>query len=214
MITAAPEPPPEAVEVFGPHLGAARFYADLLAGDGVRKGLIGPRETPRLWDRHLVNCAVVAELLPTGVRVVDVGTGAGLPGVVLACLRPDLRVDLVDSLHRRTAFLVDAVAGLGLADRVRVVTGRAEDAAVRDLVGTTEWVTARAVAPLDRLTRWCLPLLGSGGTLLALKGRQAAAEIDEHGAAARRSGARSIDVVRCGVGRVVDPAVVIRVVRR
>ena len=210
----APAATDAARAVFGDRLPVAAHFADLLAGDGVRKGLIGPQEAPRLWDRHLVNCAVVAELLPIDAHVVDVGSGAGLPGLALACLRPDLSLDLVDSMQRRTAFLTEAVALLDLADRVRVVTGRAEDREVVRLVGSAGWVTARAVAPLDRLGRWCLPLLAATGTLLALKGDRAAAEVAQHGAALRRLGARSIRLVRCGVGRIDEPTSVVRIVRR
>lgn len=191
--------------MFGARLALAQRYADLLVGDAARRGLIGPREAPRIWDRHLVNCAVVAEAFPSGSRVVDVGSGAGLPGLVLACVRPDLHVDLVDTLSRRTRFLSEAVDLLELGDRVRVVTGRAEDRAVRDLVGGTSWVTARAVAPLERLAEWCLPLLAPGGVLVAIKGAGAEAEVARAQAAVRRSGARSLSVVEYG-GSVVPEA--------
>lgn len=213
---AGPAPPPSAhaLSLFGARLPVARRYADLLAGVAVTRGLIGPRETARLWDRHLVNCALVGLLLPTGARVVDVGSGAGLPGLALACLRPDLQVDLVDSMRRRTAFLAEVVSALAMGDRVRVVTGRAEDGEVIERVGTASWVTARAVAPLDRLTRWCLPLLVPGGRLLALKGQRAAQELAAHSAAVRRSGARSVEVITCGADLTDEPAVVVQVIRR
>ena len=199
-------PAPAAAELlFGSRLPLIVVYATLLAGAGIRRGLIGPHEVPRLWDRHLLNCAVIAEAFPTGARVVDVGTGAGLPGIVLACLRPDLRIDLVDSLKRRTMFLHEAVEVLELVDRVRVVTGRAEEAAVRSVVGHSHWVTARAVAPLDRLAGWCLPLLASGGTLVAMKGSSAAAEVASAKPAIRRLGGTSATVVDYGQG-VIEPA--------
>lgn len=190
---------PAARLVFGDRLQLAESYARLLSGAGVERGLVGPREPARIWDRHLVNCAALGPLLPSGARVVDVGTGAGLPGLALAIRRPDLFVDLVESLRRRTDFLTEVVAELGLADRVRVFRGRAEDAAVIESVGSAEWVTARAVAPLDRLVAWCLPLLRPGGSLLALKGDRAADELAQHAAAVRRSGGVQPRVVRCPV---------------
>jgi 16S rRNA (guanine527-N7)-methyltransferase len=211
----APPPPPstEAIELFGARLGLAESYVDLLATDAVVRGLIGPRETARLWDRHLVNSAVVAELFPANARVVDVGTGAGLPGLALACLRPDLHIDLVDSLARRTVFLSEAVAALGFGARVRVITGRVEDKDVRAEVGQAQWVTARAVAPLDRLARWCLPLLAPDGRLVALKGARAEQEITEFGRAVRVAGGTEIEVIECGVGRLAEPTRVVRMRR-
>jgi 16S rRNA (guanine527-N7)-methyltransferase len=161
----------------------------------------------------VLNCAVLAELLPVGTRVVDVGSGAGLPGVALACRRADLRVDLVESLARRAGFLTDVVTDLGLVGSVRVVHGRAEDQAVRSQVGDAKWVTARAVAPLDRLVRWCLPLLRNGGTLLAMKGERAKSELRQHEAGIRRMGGVDMGVVTCG-GRVLDTPTTVVVVHR
>jgi 16S rRNA (guanine527-N7)-methyltransferase len=192
-----PAAPRAAEQVFGGALALVQRYAELLATDGVVRGLLGPREVPRLWDRHLLNCAVISELLPADARVVDVGSGAGLPGVVLACRRPDLSVDLVESLGRRVAFLMEAVDALDLTSRVRVVHGRVEDRAVRDRIGDARWVTARAVAPLDRLVRWCLPVLQPGGTLLAIKGAQAESEVEDHKAAIGRLGG-DVTIVTCG----------------
>jgi 16S rRNA (guanine527-N7)-methyltransferase len=194
------QPTPDAAGmVFGDRLGLAESYARLLAGPGVERGLVGPREPERIWDRHLLNCAALAPLLPAGARVVDVGSGAGLPGVVLAIRRPDLYVDLVESLRRRTDFLTEVVGALGLSERVRVVRGRVEDPEVVKTVGDADWVTARAVAPLDRLVGWCLPLLRPGGSLLALKGERAADELAEHAAAVRRRGGVHGRVLRCPV---------------
>ena len=141
-------------------------------------GLLGPREVDRLWDRHLLNCAAVAELVESGERVADIGSGAGLPGLPLAIAKPGLRVVLVESLLRRTEFLRMVVAELGLD--VEVVRGRAEDAAVREAAGGCDVVVSRAVASLDKLTRWSLPLLRPGGRMLAIKGERASDEIREH----------------------------------
>jgi 16S rRNA (guanine527-N7)-methyltransferase len=156
----------------------------------VLRGLIGPREVDRLWERHLLNSAILTDLVPAGARVVDVGSGAGLPGLPMAIRRADLRVDLVEPMLRRTDFLAEVVDELGLRDSVRVVRGRAESAEVAGVVGNSDWVVARAVAPLDRLVRWCLPLLSAKGRLLALKGAGAAAEVERDAAALRRGGAR------------------------
>jgi len=168
--------PPEARAVFGPAVDAAIEYARLLATEGAVRGLIGPREVPRLWDRHLLNSAAIASLVPPGARVVDVGSGAGLPGIPLALARPDLTVTLLEPLARRVAFLTECVDRLGL-DRVTVVRGRAEEGPIRRELGGADVVTARAVAPLDKLAGWCLPLLRPGGLLLAMKGSTAAAEL-------------------------------------
>src|SRR3954449_533182 len=145
-----PPSPPTAEGVFASRTALAERYAELLATDGVVRGLIGPREAPRLWERHLLNCAVVAEMIPYGASVLDVGSGAGLPGIVLAVARPDLSVTLVEPLARRTTFLTEAVDTLGLGTTVTVVRARAEEA-LRNGTPTADVVTARAVAPLDRL---------------------------------------------------------------
>lgn len=202
--------------LFGDRLGLAVAYAGLLVTDGVVRGLIGPREAPRIWDRHLLNCAAVAERIPSGATVLDVGSGAGLPGLVLAVARPDLSVTLVEPLARRTAFLVEAVAQLDLAASVQVVRGRAEEMASGDGgVGplTGDVVTARAVAPLDRLARWCLPLAVPGGRLVALKGTSAAEEVAEHSVVVDRLGGGVPEVHHCGVGVVEPPTTVIEIVR-
>jgi 16S rRNA (guanine527-N7)-methyltransferase len=210
----APAPPAVVAERFPAAVQLLVKYAGLLAGPGTVRGLLGPRELPRLWDRHLLNCIAVAELLPTGDRVVDIGSGAGLPGLALACVRPDLHVDLVESLLRRTDFLTEAVDELGLADRVRVIRGRAEDAAVIAQAGSAPIVTARAVAPLDKLVRWAFPLLRPGGSLLALKGDTAADELTTFQSMLRRSRAELVGVMECGVGLVDPPTRVVKLVRR
>lgn len=202
--------------LFGDRLGLAVTYSELLATDGVVRGLLGPREAPRIWARHLLNCAAVTELIPFGSTLIDVGSGAGLPGIVLAVARPDLRVTLIEPLARRTAFLVEVVTRLGLDRSVRVIRARAEDCtgpAAVDAPPPADIVTARAVAPLDRLADWCLPLVAAGGRLLALKGASAADEVAEHREAVARLGGDAPVVRRCGVGLLEPPTTVVEVVR-
>jgi 16S rRNA (guanine527-N7)-methyltransferase len=175
-------------------------YAELLSTTGVTAGLIGPREVPRIWDRHLLNCAVVAEpglgLVPAGATVADVGSGAGLPGLVWAIARPDIRVTLVEPLLRRATFLTETVTDLNLADRVTVLRTRAED------LGTA-WpgamvVTARAVAPLAKLLTWTAPLMAPQGRLIAFKGASAEREITEASELAAQLGLGAMRAVTVG----------------
>jgi 16S rRNA (guanine527-N7)-methyltransferase len=207
-------PPPladAARSVFRDRLPLAEAYAHLLVTDGVVRGLVGPREAPRVWDRHLLNCGVLAEKIPLGASVLDVGSGAGLPGIVLAVARPDLTIILVEPLARRTTFLSEAVTTLGLDVAVKVVRGRAED-----LLGglpAADVVTARAVAPLDRLAAGCLPLAAIGGRLLAIKGASAKDEVTEHRDAIARLGGSAPVVAQCGVGVVDPPTTIVEIVR-
>jgi 16S rRNA (guanine527-N7)-methyltransferase len=185
-VTAGTPPTPGvAASVFGAALPAAERYVARLATDGVTRGLIGPREVDRLWERHVLNSAAAAEAVPDGARVVDVGSGAGLPGIPLGLARPDLRVTLVEPMARRVEFLTEAVADLpgGSPDgtagpgRWAVVRGRAEERSVVASVGPVDVVTARAVAPLPRLVAWCRGLLRPGTTLVALVGARAVDEL-------------------------------------
>ena len=192
-----PAPPPAAATVFGDHLPAITRYAELLATAGVERGLIGPREAPRLWERHLLNSAGLLELLDEGASVADLGSGAGLPGLVLAIARPDLTVILIEALLRRATFLEEAKELLGLRNVV-VRRSRGEELHGRLEVDV---VVARAVAPLDRLAGWALPLLRPGGRLLALKGDRADDELAVAGPMLPRAGAVSSEVVVVG-----DPA--------
>jgi 16S rRNA (guanine527-N7)-methyltransferase len=206
-------PTPAARAIFADRLAPAEQFVTLLATDGVEHGHIGPRERSRLWDRHLVNSALVTDLLPVGARVVDVGSGAGLPGIPMAIRRPDLHLDLVEPMLRRTRFLESAVATLELGDQIRIVRGRADEPAVLAEVGSADFVVARAVAPLDRLVRWCLPLLAPGGRLLALKGASATDEVVQHRAALSRLGAAEITVHELGADLGSEPTWVVQVTR-
>jgi 16S rRNA (guanine527-N7)-methyltransferase len=197
--------------LFGERLPLARRFAEHLVTSGVERGLIGPREAPRVWARHVLNCAVVAELVPDGARLVDVGSGAGLPGLPLALARPDVRIVLVEPLARRVDWLREVIADLGVA--VEVERGRAEDDVVRRRWEGADVVTARAVAPLARLAGWCLPLLRPGGQLLAVKGASAAEELARDAAAVRELGGGVPRIERCGAG-IVDPPSTVVVVER
>ena len=192
--------------MFGPALAGAERYADLLAGPAVQQGIIGPRETGRLWDRHLLNCAAVAELIPHPCSLIDLGSGAGLPGVVIAMMLPDVRVVLLEPMARRVAFLEECVRTLGLGN-AEVWRGRAEDAAGQL---TADVVTARAVAPMERLAGLALGLVRPGGLVLAIKGAGAAEELERARPVLRRAGARDAAVVHAGSGRVNPPPAVIR----
>jgi 16S rRNA (guanine527-N7)-methyltransferase len=188
---AVPAPPAAAAQVFGAALPAAIHYAGLLCGAGVERGIVGPAEAGRIWDRHLLNCAAVAQLVPPRSSVADVGSGAGLPGIVLALLLPQAHVTLVEPLARRSVFLNECAAELGLATVV-VVRGRAEELA-GDI--SADIVTARAVAPLDRLAPICAGLARPGGTVLAVKGASAEAELERARPVFIRLGVRDSRVV-------------------
>ena len=172
-----PPAPPVARSVFGAGLVDAERYVARLAGDGVVRGLIGPREVPRLWERHVLNSAAVSDAVPADARVVDVGSGAGLPGIPLGLARPDLRLTLLEPMSRRVEFLEEVVTELGAP--WRVVRGRAEERSVRAAVGPVDVVTARAVAALPRLVSWCRGLMRPGAQLVALVGSRAAAELPD-----------------------------------
>jgi len=207
-----PDPPVAARRVFGSSLPVAIRYAGWLADAGVLRGLLGPREAPRLWERHLVNCALLAEGLGTGEEVADVGSGAGLPGIVLAVCRPDLRLTLIEPLQRRSEFLREVVTDLALD--VEVVRARAEE-----LEGQRAFdsVVSRAVAPLPKLLAWCLPLVRPGGQVLAMKGASADRELadarSELRRLQRRLGAGAAEAVRFGADVADPPTTAIRVER-
>ena len=194
--------------MFSPaRLPLAEAYAGWLADAGTVRGLIGPREVPRLWERHLLNCAVLADAIPEGSVVCDLGSGAGLPGLVLAIARPDLRVTLVEPLLRRTTFLDEVVTDLGLGS-VEVLRGRAED-----LHGerTFDVVTSRAVAPLERLLAWSMPLVAPDGALAAMKGSSIGAEIEVARPVLERFRCAEPQVLELGGDRLPTPTTVVRV---
>ncbi|WP_152353959.1 16S rRNA (guanine(527)-N(7))-methyltransferase RsmG [Brachybacterium subflavum] len=200
---------PVAERLLGDRLGLAERFVGMLATDGLERGLIGPREVDRLWERHLVNCALLADAIDEGTRTLaDVGSGAGLPGVVLAIARPDLRITLIETMQRRASWLEEVAEELGID--VEVVRARAED-----LHGerTFDAVTARAVAALEKLAKWTLPLVVPEGELLALKGSSAAEEIERAQKVLRRLGGVDPHVLELGVGEVEVPTTVVRVRR-
>ncbi|MGH3675786.1 MAG: 16S rRNA (guanine(527)-N(7))-methyltransferase RsmG [Mycobacterium sp.] len=200
-------PPPAATVLFGDAVERARRYAGMLAGAGVERGLIGPREAHRVWDRHLLNSAAVAELLGRGELIVDIGSGAGLPGIPLALARPDLRVTLIEPLLRRSDFLHEVVDDLGLD--VTIIRGRAEEEAVRQRVGEADAVVSRAVASLEKLTKWSMPLLRAEGRMLAIKGERADDELRAQRRVMEALGATDARVVRCGTDFLDPPAAVV-----
>ncbi|MCF3649674.1 16S rRNA (guanine(527)-N(7))-methyltransferase RsmG [Synoicihabitans lomoniglobus] len=186
-------------------------YGEALATDGVVRGLIGPREVPILWDRHLLNCAAMAEALKPNLKVADIGTGAGLPGMVLALVRPDLSVVLVDTLQRRCEFLQEMVAQFDLGDRVEVIWGRAETIAPLE----ADIVTSRAVAALKKLAPWCFPHVRIGGRLLAMKGQKAAEElVAAHKVLHRWSAAKDAKIITCGAGWINPTVTLVSATRR
>jgi 16S rRNA (guanine527-N7)-methyltransferase len=198
--------------VFSRALPTAEAFAELLTVEATVRGLIGPREVPRLWERHLLNCAVITERMPEGSSVCDIGSGAGLPGIVVAIRRPDLNLILVEPLLRRTTFLDLAVSRMGL-ENVTVHRGRAEE-----LHGDPKWaggfdvVTSRAVAPMDRLAGWSLPLVRPGGLFLAMKGSSAQEELDGAAQVLRRLGGTDAHVETLG-GQWLEPPVTVVSVR-
>jgi len=182
------------------------IYAQLLGSSGVERGLIGPAETARLWERHLLNCGVVAELVPTtSDELVDLGSGAGLPGLVLAILLPEVRVVLVEPMERRTAFLMECVAELGLGN-VEVLRARAEELAGQI---QADVVTARAVASLDRLAVLASGLARPGGLVLAIKGATADEELERARPVLRKLGATGAEVVSAGADLLETPTTVV-----
>ncbi|AMJ45691.1 MAG: 16S rRNA (guanine(527)-N(7))-methyltransferase RsmG [Corynebacterium sp.] len=187
----------EPSEVFKDRLLLAEKYHDLLATDGSTRGFIGPREVPRLWERHLINCAVIGDVMDEGATVVDVGSGAGLPGIPLAIARPDLRITLIEPLLKRSVFLQEVVDKLAL-DNVTVIRGRAEEGPIKKAVAGADIVTSRAVAPLGKLAKWSLPLVRRGGEMIAMKGESVHEELARDAADIKKAGGgkAQVEVVR------------------
>lgn len=183
-----------AEQLFGTGSTAIKQYVDMLTSRGIDWGVIGPREGSRIWERHVLNSVSIADLIGDGETVADIGSGAGLPGIPLAILRPDLRITLVEPLLRRWRFLELAVEELGISARVDVVRARAEDLTGADQPRYTT-VTSRALAPLAKVVLWCRPLMAPGGQIVAIKGRSAEDEV------ARDRG----DLARMGVAATVVP---------
>ncbi|PQM73444.1 16S rRNA (guanine(527)-N(7))-methyltransferase RsmG [Corynebacterium sp. J010B-136] len=187
----------EPSEVFKDRLPLAEKYHDLLATDGSTRGFIGPREVPRLWERHLINCAVIGDVMDEGATVVDVGSGAGLPGIPLAIARPDLQITLIEPLLKRSVFLQEVVDKLAL-DNVTVIRGRAEEGPIKKAVAGADIVTSRAVAPLGKLAKWSLPLVRRGGEMIAMKGESVHEELARDAADIKKAGGgkAQVEVVR------------------
>lgn len=207
-LTAAERPAAQAL--FGDRLPVAQRYVAHLASTGIVRGLIGPREAPRLWSRHVLNCAVIESLIAEGARVADVGSGAGLPGLCLAIARPDLQLTLIEPLERRVIWLNEVVEDLQL-EGVRVLRARGEQ--VDELPGgsSPDIVTARAVSGLGGLLDFTLPLLGGTGSLLALKGRSAADEVEKARRQLKRYRVSSTEVLTLGEDLLEEPTTVVRV---
>ncbi|MHB1063626.1 MAG: 16S rRNA (guanine(527)-N(7))-methyltransferase RsmG [Georgenia sp.] len=210
LVPGVEEPSAAMRSFFGPAWPAVEQFAQMLVAEGELRGLIGPRELPRLWSRHIVNSAAVSVFLPTDVAVADVGTGAGFPGIITAAMRPELNVHLIEPMERRVAWLVEVVGEVGL-DNVEIHHARAEDLHGKVAFGA---VTARAVAAMDKLARWTLPLVAPGGSLVALKGERAGLEAER-----AREVLKKLGVVRTQVHHVtplagVEPTTVVVATKR
>ncbi len=194
-------------EVYESAYKSIERYVDILTDRGISWGLLGSREADRLWERHILNCAAIADLVPEGAGVIDVGSGAGLPGIPLAVLRPDISMVLLEPLLRRANFLTSVVAELDLGNRVEVVRSRAEDHHAR-----YDIVTSRALAPLDRLIRWSAPLLAPSGMILALKGANAVNEVSSMSEELKKRGLEA-EVLSVRAHPLSSDAIVVRVVK-
>lgn len=205
MTAEIPPAPDGAHRLFGERRPRAEAFVAILADTGVSHGLIGPREVPILWERHVLNCAVIEDAFSRDARVIDVGSGAGLPGLAVAIARPDLDVHLVEPMLRRTEWLEHTTRELDL-DNVTVHRGRAEEFHGQL---SAPFVTARAVARLDKLARWCVPLVDPGGQMIAMKGRSAADEIATAAKVLRRLGVTASEVTSHGADILDEPTLTV-----
>ncbi|WP_075728158.1 16S rRNA (guanine(527)-N(7))-methyltransferase RsmG [Corynebacterium aquilae] len=207
-------PAPEAAHaIFGDRLALAEAYYRSLATDGSIRGFIGPREVPRLWERHILNCAVVGEAIPEAARVADIGSGAGLPGIPLAIARPDIKITLIEPLLKRSVYLGEVKEALGL-DNVTVLRGRAEEKQIRKACPGMDVVTSRAVAPLGKLAGWSLPLCRRGGVMLAMKGASITEELARDRDLIKKAGG-DLGVIRTvGEAHLDEPTTLIEIERR
>jgi 16S rRNA (guanine527-N7)-methyltransferase len=196
--------PDTAEGVFGSQIGLARQYAQKLANDSDELGLLGPRELDKIWSRHILNSAVVAELIKPGDLVADVGSGAGLPGIPMAIAAPESNFVLIEPMERRASWLQEVVGELDL-ENVEVIRARAEEVEG----GEFDVVTARAVAALDKLLRLCVPLLKPGGKVIALKGSKAPEEILEAQKLKKKLKIESFEIVVCGENFLAEPTSVV-----
>ena len=196
--------PASAAAIFGENIDRARRYFELLVRDGDLLGLLGPREMPKLWTRHILNSAVVAELVTPGSTVADVGSGAGLPGIPMALAQPKAHFTLIEPMERRSDWLKSTVAELEI-ENVRVLRARAEDVAE-----VFDFVTARAVSALPNLLKMCVPLTKHGGQVIALKGSRAADEIADSKKLQKKLAIESFEIVRVGGELLADPTLVVR----
>lgn len=204
--------PATAADIFGDRLPLAEAYHRSLATDGSTRGFIGPREVSRLWERHILNCAVIGEAMDYGIAVADIGSGAGLPGIPLAIARPDLRITLIEPLLKRSVYLNELVDALQLTN-VTVIRGRAEEKTVKRAVGRVDVATSRAVAPLGKLTGWSLPLVRVGGSMIAMKGSSVSEELERDAAEIKRAGGGEAEILTVGDGRLTEATTLIRIPR-
>lgn len=200
--------PDVATQVFGDRLPLAQAYHNSLATTAAERGFIGPKEVSRLWDRHILNCAIISEAFDEGLSVADIGSGAGLPGIPLAIARPDLSITLIEPLLKRSTYLGEISEELGL-DNVTVIRGRAEDQKLEPF----DVVTSRAVAPLGKLAGWSLPLAKKGGAMVAMKGSSVGEELERDGDMIKRAGGGEATIFTVGDSVLAEPTTLIKIVR-
>lgn len=207
-----PQPPEYVEKIFGERTPLAIAYCQSLATDGHIRGFMGPREIPRLWERHILNCAVIGEAMGENKKVVDIGSGAGLPGIPLAIARPDLSITLIEPLLKRSTYLAEVVEFLSLGN-VTVIRGRAEEKNIRNEVQGADIVTSRAVAPLGKLAQWSLPLVRKNGLMIAMKGSSVAEEIERDAQDIRAAGGGKPRIEYVGEKILIEPTTLVVIPR-